>query len=114
MAKEKSTTMTLHSRSTAAERETANRTHMQEVAGHLIDNAVSAGHGGHMLGRQGGAKGHEMPPSDAHLQSGQYLPQASFAKVPQNTSTSRSNEQNADNPASKDYGVADCGDTDGT
>jgi hypothetical protein len=45
---------TLDNTSTAKERSDANRQHHQQMASHLINNAVEAGHGGHMLGRQGG------------------------------------------------------------
>jgi hypothetical protein len=99
--------VSLDAHSTPAERDAVNRAHHTQMAGHLIENAVRAGHGGHMLGRQGGAKGHEMPPSDAHLQSGQYLPQGAFAKVPQNTSSDGAGSANANEPDADDYGRVD-------
>jgi hypothetical protein len=101
---------TLNAKSTPAEREAVNRSHHQEMAGHLIDNAVRAKHGGHMLGRQGGGAGHPMPPSDAHLQSGAYIPRAAFAKVPQNMDSDGAGSAMANDPSTKDYGTADCGD----
>lgn len=67
-----STSMPLHNKSTAKERSDANRTHHQELATHLLKNAVAVGHG-HFVGRQG-SQGHVMPANDAHLQSGQYIP----------------------------------------
>ena len=104
----KSTGMPLTGKSTAAERDDANRTHHQEMAAHLIDNTLRAGHGGHTLGKQGpGNTGHDLPENDAHLQSGAYIPRAAFAKVPQNTSSDGAGSAEANEPGSDDYGSVD-------
>jgi hypothetical protein len=67
----------LNMSSTAAERDEVNQAHHQEMAGHLLDNSIRAGHGGHLTGTAGpGKTGHTMPPNDAHLQRGAYIPRA--------------------------------------
>ena len=105
MARKSSTAMPLNAKSTPAERESANRQHHQEMADHLLTNTLRAGHGGHMLGKSGpGSTGHDLPPSDAHLQSGQYIPQAVF-----NTAT-KDGGSGFDDPSAKDYGTTDAGD----
>jgi hypothetical protein len=86
----------------------AQHQHFKEIIGHTLDNAAAVGHG-HAMGHQGG---HALP-SDSNSQRGGYISRGALQNR-QNTSTKRSNEQNADNPASKDYGVADSGDTSGT
>jgi hypothetical protein len=43
----------LNAKSSPAERDAANRDHHQQMASHLIDNTLRAGHGGHMLGKAG-------------------------------------------------------------
>ena len=112
MAKAKpkpSTAMTLNGASTPAERETANRTHHQEIVGHLLDSALYGGHG-HAVGRQG-AKGHEMVASDAHLQGDHaYIPQAVFSRdsVPQNRRNQTSKAGSPfDDPDAANYGSVD-------
>ena len=108
MAKKPSTEMPLSSRSTPAERDAANRTHHEEMAGHLLDNSIRAGHGGHYLGKAGpGSTGHDLPPSDAHLQVGQYIPKGAFAKVPQSTSSDGSGSSDFNDPSTGDYGTVD-------
>jgi hypothetical protein len=114
MAKKPSTAMPLTAKSTQAEREAANRTHHQEMADHLISNALDAKHGGHMAGQQG-PKGHALPANDLHLQSGAYIPRGvlqpdGFARVPGSTDSDGSGSANANDPATKDYGATDCGD----
>ena len=97
MAKKPSTAMPLDAKSTPAERESANRTHHEELIGHVLDNAVALGHG-HAVGS--GSTG-KMVPSDAHLQNGAYIPRA----VLQPDGGNR-----ADDPSQDDYAVADRGD----
>jgi hypothetical protein len=99
----------LDANSTAKERADANRAHHQEMAGHLIEDSVRAKHGGHMLGRQGGEKGHEFPPSDADRQSGAYIPRGAFAKVPQNTYSDGAASASANDASTADYGTVDKG-----
>jgi len=48
--------------------------HVKELVGHALDSAEYVGHG-HFVGRQG-PRGHDMVASDAHLQNGQFIPQA--------------------------------------
>ena len=74
MAKKQSTNMSLHSASTAAEREAATRTHATELINHTLDMAAYNAHG-HAHGAQGRA-GHLMPQSDHAAQAGTYIPQA--------------------------------------
>jgi hypothetical protein len=81
-----------------------NRKHHQQMADSLIENSLRAGHGGHMAGKQGGPAGHPMPPSDAHKQRGQYIPQGSGAKMPQSTFSDGAGSANADPAGSDDYG----------
>jgi hypothetical protein len=88
----------------------AQHKNFQEIVGHVLDNSIRAGHGGHALRKAGpGNTGHAMPPSDNHLEKGSYLPQGAFAKVPQSTeppgNRADDNQQQMD-----DYGKADCGD----
>jgi hypothetical protein len=76
----------------------AQHAHFASLADNLIDNTLRAGHGGHMLGKQGpGNTGHDLPPSDAHLQGGAYLPQA----------MGRDGGVGFDDPSTKDYGTVD-------
>jgi hypothetical protein len=82
-----------------------NRKHHQQIADSLIENSLRAGHGGHMLGKAGpGNTGHAMPPSDAHKQRGQYIPQDVGAKMPQSTFSDGAGSANANPPGSDDYG----------
>ncbi len=80
--------------------------HFKGLVSATIDNAAAVGHG-HMVGSQG----HAYVPSDAHKQTGNYLPQGvgrDFARVPQNTSSDGSGSSDFSDPSPKDYGVADC------
>lgn len=99
--------VSLDAHSSPKERDAVKRAHHQQLAGALIENAIRGGHGGHMLGRQGGAKGHPFPPSSADKQSGQYIPQGAFAKVPQNTSSDGAGSANANDPSTSDYASVD-------
>jgi hypothetical protein len=77
--------------------------HFRELVNHTIDNTVRAGHGGHMLGKQGpGNTGHVMPPSDAHKQVGAYLPQNVQSTFSDGAGSAEANEPDAD-----DYGKVD-------
>jgi len=104
------TPVALDSNSTPRQRKAVNDAHHQELAGHLIDNSIRAGHGGHMLGKQG-PKGHDMPPNDLHLQAGSYIPRGVMSKLPTNTENTSSENGSADaNPqGSDDYGSVDKG-----
>ena len=101
----------LHSGSTAKERADARQTHHEEMASHLIENTVRAGHGGHLLGQAGpGQTGHTMPASDAHLQSGQYLPQGYYGtQNKQNLESDGSGSADFTDPSTSDYGKVDKG-----
>ena len=85
-----------------------NRQHHKEMADHLITNTLRAGHGGHLLGKAGpGNTGHDMPPSDAGRQRGQYIQQGVGAKMPQNTFSDGSGSADANDPSTSDYGKVD-------
>jgi hypothetical protein len=73
--------------------------HVKGLVGHTLDMATYNAHG-HAAGRQG-ARGHQMPPNDAHKQGGSFIPQAVFNTFSQNGSAQ------ADPAGSDDYGVVD-------
>jgi hypothetical protein len=75
----------LHHGSTPKERAAANRQHHDQLAAHLVSNAVDLGHG-HVIGRQG-ERGHKMVPNDAHLQAGAYLKQGALDPQPNRQNT---------------------------
>jgi len=77
----------------------------------LHENAVRAGHGGHLLGQAGpGQTGHTMPASDVHLQSGQYLPQGYYGtQNKQNLESDGSGSADFNDPSTSDYGKVDKG-----
>jgi hypothetical protein len=117
MSKKPSTAMPLTAKSTPAERETANRTHHQELISHTLDNAVAVGHG-HAVGS--GPTG-KMVPNDSAFQgsaetsrSKPYIPQGVFAQddTPQNRQSQSSRDGGAgfDDPSAKNYGTVDTGD----
>ena len=97
----------LHHGSTAKERAAANRQHHDQLAAHLVSNAVDLGHG-HVIGRQG-ERGHKMVPNDAHLQAGAYLKQGALdpKQNRQNTSSDGSGSADFNDPSGDDYGTVD-------
>jgi hypothetical protein len=94
------TPATLNANSTPKERKAANDTHHQTLIEHTLDSSDYNGHG-HAQGRQGKA-GHTMVSSDAHKQSGQYIPQAVF-----DTTSDGAGSAEANDASTRDYGVVD-------
>jgi hypothetical protein len=81
--------------------------HVQQLSDFTLQSSRYNAHG-HAEGRQG-AKGHEMPPSDAHLQrdGDRIIPQGAFAKVPQTMDTTGSGPGFDESARAANYGMVD-------
>jgi hypothetical protein len=93
-----------------AKQSATNRAHHQQLIEHTRDRASYNGHG-FVTGRQG-ARGHDMTPSNLHLQGDAHIPQGVLKDLPSNKQNTASFEGSADADAAAtgDYSSVDCSD----
>lgn len=83
--------------------------HVKELISHTLDVADYNGHG-HAIGKQG-RHGHDMVASDAHKQSGEYIPQRMYGDSGQSSQGGFTGSGMFGGASGADYETTSVGDT---